>query len=192
MGHSEGSVRAKACNLIGNLCRHSAFFYKTLVTALLPDATPPATLLARLVALCADDDPPTRKFACFAVGNAAFHSAVLYPHLADSVPLLVSALHDADEKTRANAAGALGNLVRNSSELCALLVTHDVARHLLDLARGDSSNAPRRIALFSLGTLSVYERCRGSIGLLEPPLEATLAQIERAPTGADQQVCQLS
>lgn len=106
MRHSEGSVRAKACNLIGNLCRHSAFFYKTLVTALLPDATPPATLLARLVALCADPDPSTRKFACFAVGNAAFHSAVLYPHLVDAVPLLVGALHDADEKTRANAAGA--------------------------------------------------------------------------------------
>jgi len=188
LGHGEGSVRAKACNLIGNLCRHSAFFYKTLVTALLPGTTPPPTLLTRLVQLCKDEDAATRKFACFAIGNAAFHSAVLYPYLVDSIPLLVSALHDADEKTRANAAGALGNLVRNSSELCALLVGYDVARHLLDLARDDTSNAPRRIALFSLGTLSVYEQCRTSILQLEPPLESTLTEIEGVSVGADQQV----
>lgn len=188
MGHGEGSVRAKACNLVGNLCRHSAFFYKTLVTALVPGATPPPTLLTRLIQLCKDVDAATRKFACFAIGNAAFHSAVLYPYLVDAIPLLVSALHDVDEKTRANAAGALGNLVRNSSELCALLVKYEVAWHLLELARNDTSNAPRRIALFSLGTLSVYEQCRGSIMQLEPPLELTLAEIEGASEGADQQV----
>lgn len=52
-----------------------------------------------------------------AVGNAAFHSAELYSPLAASIPPLLSALDDDDEKTRANAAGALGNLVRNGSEL---------------------------------------------------------------------------
>ncbi|CAM9140279.1 unnamed protein product, partial [Discosporangium mesarthrocarpum] len=30
LGHADASVRAKACNLVGNLCRHSSFFYGTL------------------------------------------------------------------------------------------------------------------------------------------------------------------
>jgi hypothetical protein len=36
--HPDASVRAKSCNLMGNLCRHSAFFYPHLMTyvALLP------------------------------------------------------------------------------------------------------------------------------------------------------------
>ena len=38
--------------------------------------------------------------------------------------MLVSLLQDGEDKTRANAAGALGNLVRNSGELCASLVLH--------------------------------------------------------------------
>lgn len=34
------------------------------------------------------------------------------------MPPLVSLLHDDEDRTRANAAGALGNLVRNSGMLC--------------------------------------------------------------------------
>jgi len=231
--HVDGSVRAKACNLIGNLCRHSAFFYKCLVTPLseLPPSedepqaspTPPlhttVTLLARLVECCGDGDASTRKFACFAVGNAAFHGPLLYPHLKGSIPHLVHALRDGDEKCRANAAGALGNLVRNSSELCEDLNAAHVARHLLAVAASGTAAAaapssrrdphadhgaaalalapatgggaannnngnelvgPRRIALFSLGTLAVYAKCRGALERLDgPSLEHGLAAIER-------------
>jgi hypothetical protein len=47
------------------------------------------------------------QFACFAAGNAAFYSALLYPALGEAVPALVSNLcHDQDDKTKANAAGA--------------------------------------------------------------------------------------
>ncbi len=35
-------------------------------------------------------------------------------------------LSDDDDKTRANAAGALGNLVRNSNQLCPVLIQHNV------------------------------------------------------------------
>jgi hypothetical protein len=52
------------------------------------------------------------------VGNAAFHSRELYRSLASCLPALNHCLLDSDEKTRANAAGAIGNLVRNSGELC--------------------------------------------------------------------------
>jgi|TARA_B100000795_G_C22466797_1_gene311429 fused len=47
----------------------------------------------------------------------------LYPELRGAIPALIDALcYDAMHKTRANAAGALGNLVRNSPMLCAALV----------------------------------------------------------------------
>ena len=39
-----------------------------------------------------------------------------------AVPAMVALLSDEDSKTRANAAGALGNMVRNSDELLELLV----------------------------------------------------------------------
>lgn len=51
------------------------------------------------------------------MGNAAFHSRELYPALQSCLRSLVTTLSDGDEKTRANAAGAIGNLVRNSGEL---------------------------------------------------------------------------
>jgi len=76
------------------------------------------TIIDALIERCVDVDDKTRKFACFAVGNAAFHSSELYDELRASVPYLVQGLRDQDDKTRANAAGALGNLVRNSNELC--------------------------------------------------------------------------
>ncbi|KAK3262632.1 hypothetical protein CYMTET_28523 [Cymbomonas tetramitiformis] len=67
-----------------------------------------------LIARCEDPDRTTRKFACFAIGNAGFHNDSLYTLLRTSVAPLVRLLADAEEKTRANAAGALGNLVRAS------------------------------------------------------------------------------
>ena len=63
-----------------------------------------------------------RKFACFAIGNAGFHNPNLYDALRPAVGPLVVLLSDEEEKTRANAAGALGNLVRNSGQLCSEIV----------------------------------------------------------------------
>lgn len=56
------------------------------------------------------------------VGNAAFHSEHLLGMLAGAIPALVALLRDANDKTRANAAGALGNFGRHGSEYCATLV----------------------------------------------------------------------
>jgi hypothetical protein len=63
-----------------------------------------------------------RKFACFAIGNAGFHNPSLYEALRPAVGPLVALLGDEEEKTRANAAGALGNLVRNSHQLCGEII----------------------------------------------------------------------
>ncbi len=55
------------CSLLGNVSKHGdAFYAHMLATGLLP----------LLVDGCADADGATRKLACFAVGNAGFHSAV--------------------------------------------------------------------------------------------------------------------
>ena len=61
LSHPEPAVRARVCNLLGNMCRHSAYFYA---------AVDKHGLLAPLIQRCTDKDRATRKFACFAIGNA--------------------------------------------------------------------------------------------------------------------------
>ena len=148
---SSPSVRSKACNAVGNMARHSDFFYSKI-----------SRLLPALNRACADPDPSCRKFASFAVGNSAFHSSSLYPELRSAVPPLVALLQDDDEKTRANAAGALGNLVRNSHTLVPTLLAAGAVERLLALAASSREmDSSVRIALFSLGNLAVHSSCRG-------------------------------
>jgi fused len=79
----------------------------------------------------------------------------------------VTLLRDEEDKTRANAAGALGNLVRNSSQLCGELVSAGALRSLLDAASVADSGigkpsvisdggSPVKIALFSLGNMCAH------------------------------------
>jgi fused-like protein len=113
--NKDSNIRSKVCNLIGNICRHSSFFYDKILNH---------GLISAAINCCRDPDRNTRKFACFAVGNAGFHNDKLYEHLRPCVSLLVELLKDSEEKTRANAAGALGNFVRNSDALCEELIKH--------------------------------------------------------------------
>ena len=205
------------CHLVGNLCRHSSYFYSALLQPL-PPLTEDSPLLSHphlplsrarrhasgravtpehgsggrhdllfhVISACEvrilspslaclhvntqptadaldvlqDEDPATRKFACFAVGNSCFHSSRLYPALPPAIPVLLALLQDKEQKTRANAAGALGNLVRNGGALCDVLVRHGVPDALMLMASGDPSLSARRIALFSIGNLAVYSACR--------------------------------
>ncbi|MCE5165983.1 hypothetical protein HAX54_013731 [Datura stramonium] len=58
------------------------------------------------------------------IGNAAYHNELLYDELRRSIPQLSYLLLSAEEdKTKANAAGALSNLVRNSNKLCEDIVS---------------------------------------------------------------------
>ena len=74
-------------------------------------------------------------------------------------------LKDPEEKTRANAAGALGNFVRNSNALCKDLIKHGALQQLLEVVANDKgpSQSPRRIALFSIGNLCVYKECKKAL-----------------------------
>ncbi len=85
----------------------------------------------------------------------------------------------AQDKTRANAAGALGNLVRNSSTLCGELIRSGALKALLDTALtperpatvgaraggggADAGGSPVKIALFSLGNMCAHRECRESL-----------------------------
>jgi len=162
-------VRAKTCNLVGNICRHSERFYPSMRA----DARVTHgenSILENIMYLCIDDDPTTRKFACFAVGNAAFHSDALYTYLGRGVPFLCSSLKDSDEKTRANAAGALGNFVRNGGQLCDTLCREECPKMLLQIAVFDDSISAKRIALFSIGTMAAYETCRRALRECTPSI----------------------
>ncbi len=56
------------------------------------------------------------------VGIAGYHNDALYSVLEPAIRPLVGLLADEEDKTRSNAAGALGNLVRNSNLLCGAML----------------------------------------------------------------------
>ena len=58
------------------------------------------------------------------IGNAAYHNDLLYEELRKSIPQLSNLLLSSEEdKTKANAAGALSNLVRKYDKLCEDIVS---------------------------------------------------------------------
>jgi fused-like protein len=148
--HHDGGVRAKTCNLIGNMCRHSFYFYEALQRY---------EILPELIKRCRDPDQNTRKFACFAIGNASFHNDTLYGSLKDCIAPLIELLNDSEEKTRANAAGALGNLVRKSDQLVPELIRQGALTGLCRTLKDEGLSA-RKIALFSLGNCCSFKECR--------------------------------
>lgn len=152
---TSSGVRARACNLLGNLCRYSDAVYPSIQEL---------GILPPLIELCQDDDRSTRKFACFAIGNAGFHSDYLYEDLQRAVPILVHLLEDEEDRTRANAAGALGNLVRNSSLLVPKMLSCGAVESLLRIIREalsavEGKSTAFQIALFSLGNLAAHHEC---------------------------------
>uniref|UniRef100_M4BW38 non-specific serine/threonine protein kinase n=1 Tax=Hyaloperonospora arabidopsidis (strain Emoy2) TaxID=559515 RepID=M4BW38_HYAAE len=156
--HPESLVRTKTLNCIGNLCRHSTTFYQHFA---IPFADSPAskTLLDLIIRGLSDPHGHVRRSACFAIGNAAFHSDDLYHLLRSAIPALVQNLHDGEDKTRADAGRALGNFARNSNKLCGDLCTYQVPSELLKLAMVETSIPSRRSILFSLGNLCSYPEC---------------------------------
>lgn len=154
LGHDDPSVRAKICNVVGHMCRHSDFFY---------DMLKDTGLISECINCCWDTDSATRKFACFALGNAAFHNDKLYKILRTSIPHVVKLQKDNDERTRANASGALGNYARNSNFLIDDQVKAGAIHLQLQVACNDNSLNAKRVALFSLGNICAYNECKKMI-----------------------------
>ena len=184
--HADAQVRARTANLLGNLCRHSDVLYPELEIY---------NVIDPLIALCGDSDRSARKFACFAIGNAGFHNASLYPRLHAAVAPLVALLSDQEDKTRANAAGALGNLLRNSAELVPEMAATGAIDALLRVvamaaasANGSGSSSSMgpgsavAIALFSLGNAAAHGACADRLVALG--IDAVLQDVERSTKDA--------
>ncbi|KAM1676868.1 hypothetical protein FF1_042213 [Malus domestica] len=182
--HEDPNVRSKACSALGNMCRHSSYFYSSLARH---------QIIGLLIDRCSDPDKRTRKFACFAIGNAAYHDKILYEELRRSIPSLANLLVSSEEdKTKANAAGALSNLVRHSDQLCEDIVSKGAMQSLLKLVadcsvvalnppgRKDSVNeSPLKIALFSLAKMCSHQPCRQF--LRSSPLFSVIGRLRQSP-----------
>lgn len=90
------------------------------------------------------------------VGNAAFHSRELYPVLQSCLRSLVTTLSDGDEKTRANAAGAIGNLVRNSGELSETIASLGIISVMMKMVVQDPDITTQVRRIMSLKKNRVY------------------------------------
>ena len=136
-------------------------------------------------------------FPVFCASPLLFLLCRLCTLLEPSIPSLVSLLRDPSSKTRANAAGALGNLARHSSCLVAALLESHVVEALWTLimeeeqqqkqnrkyepqARAASANSssasatpfavpgPQAIALVSLSNLAAHQPCLNILRSLDP------------------------
>ena len=82
-------MRARACNVVGNLCRYNTTFYEPILEA---------GLIEVLIDRCRDFDRGTRKFATFAIGNAGEPVEVLFlpdpasGHISGTMLITVDAL----------------------------------------------------------------------------------------------------
>ncbi|PRP76426.1 hypothetical protein PROFUN_12038 [Planoprotostelium fungivorum] len=146
LNHPDPTITAKMCNLIGNLCKHSAYFYEDLEKW---------DIIPALIECCAAPDKNTQKFACFAIGNASFHNNQLYSSLSPCIPHLIHLISSPDEKTQLNAA------VRNSDQLIGMAIQQGVLHALNKILQDkDQPISVRRVALFSFGTYASYPECR--------------------------------
>eukprot|EP01135_Chromosphaera_perkinsii_P008696 Nk52_evm29s1444 gene=Nk52_evmTU29s1444 len=180
-------VRVKAASLVGNLCRHSSFFYAELLAR--------ETIINYMIQLLSDKDGRVRKFASFAVGNMAFHDSTLYVSLTRSVGPLTEILGDSSEKARLNAAGALGNLARNGDILLDRLCGLPTIEGLVKVAFSDSSLIARKIAMFSISILCRSCSCQQvlqKIGIVEKILVTQEARRGPAKEPIDRDCIQYS
>lgn len=77
-------------------------------------------------------------------------------------------------RSRANAAGALGNMVRNAGTLVTAMIRGGAVEALLHTVNHDSAPAPRRIALFSLGNFVGYSEVRDLLTAPQLEFESTM------------------
>ncbi|NXP54527.1 STK36 kinase, partial [Heliornis fulica] len=177
LGHQQHLIRARTCNLLGNLLQHSCGFPQLLWSQ--------PSLLESLLGCLADPEESVRKAASFAVGNAAYHEPCPAGTLGRAVPRLTRLLSDAQARTRCNAASALGNLGRHSTELGDLLIESRAPHILLEVACCDPWESVREGALVALRALSrhpVIQQVLLSLGATDRL--ATLASGDSQPAAA--------
>ncbi|GJN10615.1 hypothetical protein PR202_ga28723 [Eleusine coracana subsp. coracana] len=162
LSSEDPDIRAKACSAIGNMCRHSSYFYGSLSAN---------KVIQLVVERCSDPDKRTRKFACFANPTSSVERQIENsdgPYLNSLTYFLVLRRI----KPKAMPAGALSNLVRNSDILCEDIVSQGAIQALLKMVSSFSTVAlspsrrdaltesPLRIVLFALRKMCDHVICR--------------------------------
>lgn len=157
--HADDELRKKACIAIGNLCRHSAFFYPALLAA--------HGLLPSLVAACDDPSSGVRAWAAFALGNAAFYDPSLVDAITPAIPSLLRMLRPEEGmKAASHAVGVLANLLRHgraANEIVRAGAVPMVVAFVHDVCAAPPSSAQLpcvRSATFALGHLAAVESAR--------------------------------
>ncbi|NXR74766.1 STK36 kinase, partial [Pycnonotus jocosus] len=146
LSHKQYLIRARTCNLLGNLLRHS--FSPVLQSQ--------PGWLERLLECLSDPESCVRRAATFAVGNAACHASCPAGTLGRAVPTLTRLLSDTQAKTCCNAALALSNLGQRGAELRDLLIQNRAPDLLLQVTCQDPRRTVREGALEALRALSQY------------------------------------
>ncbi|NWQ99126.1 STK36 kinase, partial [Paradoxornis webbianus] len=146
LSHKQHLIRARTCNLLGNLLRHSLF----------PALQSQSGWLERLLECLSDPESCVRTAATFAVGNAACHASCPAGTLGRAVPTLTRLLSDTQAKTCCNAALALSNLGQRGAELRDLLIQNRAPDLLLQVTCEDPRRTVREGALEALCALSQY------------------------------------
>ncbi|NXN79828.1 STK36 kinase, partial [Bombycilla garrulus] len=146
LSHKQHLIRARTCNLLGNLLRHSFS----------PALQSQPGWLERLLECLLDPESCVRKAATFAVGNAACHASCPVGTLGRAVPMLTRLLSDTRAKTCCNAALALSNLGQRGAELRDLLIQNRAPDLLLQVTCQDPRKTVQEGALEALRALSQY------------------------------------
>ncbi|CAD5116661.1 DgyrCDS5530 [Dimorphilus gyrociliatus] len=123
---NDALLRSRACNLIGNIMKHSDTFYSTL--------NEQNTVRKSILNLVEDGDASVRKSASYAIGNMIFHNDQLVKHLTNSIPSLVNRLTDDVPRTRVHAARALGNLALHRKCPVGVVISSKATSRLVDAA----------------------------------------------------------
>ncbi|NXA83449.1 STK36 kinase, partial [Thryothorus ludovicianus] len=146
LSHKQPLIRARTCNLLGNLLRYS--FSPVLQSQ--------PSWLERLLECLSDPESCVHRAATFAVGNAACHASCLVETLGRAVPTLTRLLSDTQAKTCCNAALALSNLGQRGAELRDLLIQNGAPDLLLQVVCQDPRKTVREGALEALRALSQH------------------------------------
>lgn len=158
LSHKQHLIRARTCNLLGNLLRHSFS----------PALQGQPGWLERLLECLSDPESCVRKTATFAVGNAACHASCPAGTLGRAVPTLTRLLSDTQAKTCCNAALALSNLGQRGAELRDLLIQNRAPELLLQVTCQDPRKTVQEGALEALQALSqhpgIQQVLHGSFG----------------------------
>ncbi|NXU18054.1 STK36 kinase, partial [Pardalotus punctatus] len=146
LSHQQYLIRARTCNLLGNLLRHSFS----------PALHDQPGWLERLLECLSDPEGCVRRAASFAVGNAACHASCPVGTLGRAVPTLTRLLSDMQAKTCCNAALALSNLGQRGAEMQDLLIQNRAPELLLQVTCQDPRKIVREGALKALQGLSQH------------------------------------